>query len=102
VHCQNQHATLVHDAFLLNKNSCPSPDDDTNFDDAPPQHFEHFKKFQITSYSSSHIHLHVVLLVCSNSLKMSLLVKKLLNMVIVSCEKCLEEDFHIISSFILK
>ena len=51
-----------------NKNSFPSPDDDTNLDDALPLDLEHFPKFQTTSCSSFHIHLHIVLLVFSNFL----------------------------------
>jgi hypothetical protein len=72
-----------------NKNSFPSPDDDTNFDDAPPQDFEHFQKFQITSCSSFHIYLHIILLVCSNSFRASE----------PSCQKALEFCHYFAQTF---
>jgi hypothetical protein len=49
--------------FVPDENSIFSPNDDINFDDAPPQVFEHFQLFQNISsiFSFVCIHLYIII-----------------------------------------
>ena len=96
---QNRRAALKCDYYTMymplpNENSFPSPDDDANLDDAPPQYFQHFKSSK-SLHDSQFTFIYILSYLSSQILseQLSLLVAKLQKFVIVSSESFLEV-FH--------